>query len=147
MAMVIIAIAAAAIMGALTTSLAESAQHRSLSVDETLVKSYLETAKNVIELQPSPQFTPCAPNNASYDSAVMSAFGSTNVPSGYNVAITKIQYWTCSGFGPLSGCSSNSFPNAGIQQITVTASNSSSAMSLTTIVRDPCYETSSSRTC
>lgn len=146
MAMVIIAFAAVAILGALTTSLAESAQHRSLAVDETLVKSYLETAKNVIELQSSPKFAPCAPNTT-YDPMVMSAFGSSNVPQGYSIKITQVQYWNGSGFGPMSGCQPTNFPNAGIQQITATASNSQSAMSLTTIVRDPCYETSSSRTC
>jgi type II secretory pathway pseudopilin PulG len=141
-ALVIIAFAVVAILGALTTSITNSAEHRSLSVDETLVKSYLETAKKVIELQPSPVFLPCQSASA-YDSSVMAAFGSGNVPSGYSVAITDVEYWNSSTSSfSAPPCTPNN-RDEGTQLVTATAWNNSSSMNLSTIVRDPCYESAS----
>jgi len=146
-ATVIIAFAATAILSALTTSIANSAEHRSLSVDETLVKSYLETTKEVLEAQSSPAFSPNCPMASSYESnATLVAWRSANVPNGYTVEIESVQYWNGSGF--VSGCTLNSYPNDGIQLITVRASNNSTSTTLSTAVRDPCYEdvTHSTRT-
>ncbi len=60
-AVVIISLAAVALLGTLTTSLAASGEHRSLSVDDNLLKSLAESAKQSVELDPSsPQFSVCA---------------------------------------------------------------------------------------
>lgn len=65
-AMVIIGLTVSALLGALVTSLAGAADHRSFATLDSLVKSFAETAKYQIQLQPNtstsaPLFTNCSP--------------------------------------------------------------------------------------
>lgn len=53
-AVVIIALCAVAILGALTTTLSSSGEHRSLAADETILTSFAEQVKEVVELGTSP---------------------------------------------------------------------------------------------
>ena len=149
---VIISIAAAALLGTLTTSLAASGEHRSLSVDDNLLKSLAETAKHSIELDPaSPQFAVCA---GSYTVPFTLPSSDTGYSiAGYNgtnaVTITSnalplsgsqygIEYLNGTTFQPTS-CN-NTSPNNGAQLITleVTAPNQITQF-LSFIVRNPKY--------
>ena len=57
-ALVILSISTVAILGALTTTLSSTGEHRSLAADDTLLTAIAEQVKNVVELQPSPPAWP-----------------------------------------------------------------------------------------
>src|ERR1700730_2918378 len=59
-AVVIIAIAASALLGALVTSISGSRSQRSLAVDDAVLKSFAEATKAQVELQSSSLYAPCA---------------------------------------------------------------------------------------
>jgi len=55
-ALVILSIAIVAILGALTTTLSSSGEHRYLAADDTLISAMAEQVKNVVELQENPNW-------------------------------------------------------------------------------------------
>jgi type II secretory pathway pseudopilin PulG len=120
-AVVIIALAASALLGALLTSITSSESHRSLSVDDTVLKSFAEAAKEQIEFGSSPLYTQCA--------AGYTLSSPPPVPAGYTVSVTSIQ---------LFGCPAK---DLGYQLITATAANAADHVSqqLQFIVRNPSY--------
>jgi type II secretory pathway pseudopilin PulG len=132
-AIVVIGIAVTAILGALLTSITASTQHRGLAVEDTLLRSYAEQAKQQIEL-------PAPASSALYQPSCQASYvvnwppvGLT-VPAGYNVTITGIQYWTAAGFVDSSACQSDT----GLQLITLTASGPSGlTQQLSFVVRNP----------
>jgi type II secretory pathway pseudopilin PulG len=127
-AVVIIALAATALLGALLTSITSSVSHRSLAVDDSVLRSFAEAAKEQIELQSNPLYVHCP---ASY------SISSSAPPSGYSVpAITQVQYWNGAAFQ--SGCPPK---DLGIQLITATETHSNDHVSqeLQFVVRNPSY--------
>jgi type II secretory pathway pseudopilin PulG len=127
MAIVIIALAASALLGALLTSVTGSVEHRSLSVDDTVLKGFAEAAKEQIELQSTPLYAPCASNYL---------ITPPTFPTGYSATITAIQYWNISAFQ--ASCPST---DRGAQLITAKAVNSANGVSqtLSFVVRNPGY--------
>jgi type II secretory pathway pseudopilin PulG len=127
-ALVIIALSVSALLGALITAVATSGEHRSLSVEDTLLRSYAETAEYQIQVQstPVPLFTQCA---SSYPVTYSMPPGS----AGYSVSITGIQYWNGSGFD--SSCGAND--KKGVQLITVSSTGPGATQTLSFVVRDP----------
>ena len=141
-AVVIMALTAVALLGALTTAISASVEHRSLAVDDNLLRSFAETAKQQIELDPSsPQhFTPQATSYAvAY--TVPPEDQPPTVPSpGYTIKITGIAYWS-SAAQQFQSTYVNSRPDKGIQLITVTAmAPNQVTKSLSFVVRDTTYE-------
>jgi len=156
-AVVIISLAAVALLGTLTTSIASSVEHRSLSVDDTLLRSFAETVKQSIELDPSgAKFSPCA---SSYSIPIPS--NEVPLPAGYTVSGFQagppallqlssnglsngqfgIQYWNGSAFQSMSsgGCV-NTSPDNGIQLITIVATAPNQVtQTLSFVVRNPGY--------
>jgi len=118
---VIIALAASALLGALLTSITASESHRSLSVDDTVLKSFAELAKEQIEVQSSLSYAPCA---TSYTLSP-----APPVPSGYTVSVTSIKLFGCPG------------KDLGYQLLTATATNTTDKVSqqLSFVVRNPNY--------
>jgi hypothetical protein len=97
-AVVIIALTAASLLGALATTLTSSGEHRSLANIDTILRSYAEDAKYAIELSSTPWFSPCAavvtsPQSlTTYNGHTIPA--PAGVPSGWNPPyIVGIQYW------------------------------------------------------
>jgi type II secretory pathway pseudopilin PulG len=95
-ALVIMSLAVVALLGGLVSSITSSAEHRSLSTIDTVLKSYAETAKYDIELQPSPWYLDCASVTSSTSTykgvtgpQVISA---PSLPAGWSTSLT-IQYW------------------------------------------------------
>jgi type II secretory pathway pseudopilin PulG len=155
-AVVIISITVVALLGALMTSITGSAEHRSIAAIDSILKSYAETAKYQIELQPvtstsAPLFVDCP--NAGPSSAVLTAYQNGvkwaappgyGSGSGYAVTITQVQPWnkvtnnwdaTCPSGGP------NNDVN-GLQLLTFQAiapNNISDKMQM--VVRNPDYPT------
>lgn len=106
---VIIAVTAVAMLGALVTAITASGEHRSLADLDTVVKSAAESAKYDIQLQPSgPWFTDCASVTADAyvepGGTTHALFSSISLPAGYSVVVTGIQYWnsTTGKFEPSS---------------------------------------------
>lgn len=136
---VILAFCVTAIMGALTTTLASSGEHRSLAADETLLNSMAEQIKDVVELQSSPNW----PGGSSGDcpsGTLLAWYQSTNnVPlpstltstgSNYPLTLTNAPYvgytinltpavWTNAGAWS-STCPSGTV--TGIQKVTIKVS-------------------------
>ena len=161
-AIVIIAIAASAILGALTTSITSSTEHRNLSLDDTLLKSFSENVKYQIELQSKTASTPyyedcnAASNTPAkvltdykklvpgWSAPYPPAFA--GYPAGYAVMITDVQFWdTQTGSFDVSGAANGTCNNSnasGIEMITVTVTDPTGEhLSLATVVRNPDYGT------
>jgi type II secretory pathway pseudopilin PulG len=140
-AIVVIGIAVTAILGALLTSITASTQHRGLAVEDTLLRSYAEQAKQQIELQ-----TPTS--SALYQPSCQASYtvnwpppGFT-VPAGYDVKISNIKYWwsTSAGVAGEFVDSATCQSDTGRQLITLTASGPSGlTQQLSFVVRNPNY--------
>jgi type II secretory pathway pseudopilin PulG len=129
-ALVIIALSVSALIGALITAIETSGEHRSLSAEDTLLKSYAETAEYQIQTQstPAPLFTECA-------SSYPVVFAMPSGYPGYSVSISGIQYWNGSGFD--SSCGSTD--KTGVQLITVSSTGPGATQTLSFVVRNPSY--------
>ena len=99
-AMVILGITTAAILGAFASAISESARHRSLVVMNTMLRNYAETATSQIQFQKNPLYTACATSYA--------VTGLATPPSGYSLTLSSITYWNGTVFG--TTCSSASAP-------------------------------------
>lgn len=122
-ALAIVAIAGTALIGSLLTSITASSEHRSLAGDEAALKSYAETAQQLIQRQSSPLFTSCATTYA---------VPLPPVSTGYDVAITGIQYWNGSAFSTTCPATDT------VQLITITATSPTQvSSSLSFAVRRP----------
>ena len=97
-AIVVISLTVVALLGALVTALTSSAEHRSLSTIDTVLKSYAENAKFYIELSPAPWFVQCAPVATSPQSSTNYNGHSIPLPAGFPSGwsapyIVGVQYW------------------------------------------------------
>lgn len=125
-ALAVIGLTAAALLGAFATSISASAEHRRLATIDTVLTGFAETATYQIQLQPSPLFQVSCPS--SYTLAP-----SFTAPTGYTVAISSVQHWNGTSF---TSCTTGS--STGPQLITATASGpSGSSDSLSFVVADP----------
>jgi type II secretory pathway pseudopilin PulG len=114
LALVIISLAVVALLGALMTSLASSAEHRSLSDIDTVLKGYAENAKFNIELQQSPSYAPCASvTSSTYN---FKAITVPLLPNGWSTSsnapyIVGIQFWnnTTNAFDTTSTCQASDY--------------------------------------
>ena len=79
-AMTIIAISVAGLLGGLATDITSSGTHRGISTLDGIVRSFAEEARQVVELDPNGQFTPCSSTPPAYRmvSAPYPSFGSPN---------------------------------------------------------------------
>ncbi len=147
MAVVIISLSVVALMGALITSITSSGEQHSLVTLDTILKSYAETVKEQLQLQPqSLPVPPPSPQTfqnsctASYSITLPTSFV---LPAGFDApTISPVAF-----LNPISNaftdgsaaCASNG-DNTAIQQITVTdtaANNVSDTLSF--VVIDPHY--------
>jgi len=140
-AVVVIALCAVAILGALTTTLSSSGEHRSLAADDAILTSFAEQVKEVVELGSNPTWpgtsssdcpssgtltqwyqkvsdipvpSPFTTSGASYPLTL------TNVPfSGYKVSIPAT--YEVSGNSTMPGNSTTwcSTVTTGIQEVTL----------------------------
>jgi len=131
---VIVATAAAALIGALVTSASSSGEHRTLAQEEVALKSYADSAKQQIELVPpspsgqQPLYQTCAAI-ADYNTLTPPP-----VPPGITVDLTSIDYWGGSSFTPK--CNERNVVD--MQEITLTATAAGGErQTLTFIVRNP----------
>lgn len=127
-ALVIISIAVTGLMGALLTSITTSGEHRSLSVEDTMLRSYAEAYENQIQFQPSPVFQECATVSQYTHSLTPPA-----TPAGFTVNFT-IQYLNNNGSSFDSTCGPN---DTGAQLITLNAAGEGATQTLAFVVRNP----------
>ena len=132
---VIISIAFAALLGALVTSITGSTEHRALSVDDTLLKSVAESAKNQIEGNSgSPLFTSCAPSyTVNFTKPANDSQYSITGQSGNTLVLNSIKYWD--GTSSFAAACSASYQ---IQQVSVFVSGpNGGTQELSFVVRKP----------
>lgn len=133
-AIAVLSIAVAALLGALITSWGSSSEHRSLTTVDTVLRTFAEEAKYDIQLQSSPWYQDCATitsNPPAYSGHQLPAPG--NVPSGWSAPfIQSIAYWNPSGTFDAT-CQSGDY-----QVLTVAvAAPDGSAKTLTIGLRNP----------
>ena len=126
LAIVVLGLASVAIMLAFATSISGSAEHRSLTTFDTVLRSASEEAISQLQQQTASEFGTCP--------------GTYNVtfslPAGYTAAITQVQYWNGSNFGSVAS------PNPCVinapQLITITVTSSTgSVYSISVVVDGP----------
>jgi type II secretory pathway pseudopilin PulG len=130
-ALVIISIAVTGLMGALITSITTSGEHRSLTVEDTVLRSYAESYENQIQYQSSPDFRECWTEPQYQDVLV-----SPPTPPSYPMTVTfTVQYWNKNGSAFDDTCGPNDM--TGVQLITLRASGSGATQTLSFVVRNP----------
>jgi hypothetical protein len=126
LAIVVIGITAVGLLTGFATSISASAEHRSLATDDTILKSYVESATYQIQQQSNPLFQICA-------TTYSPTFTFPPGDSGYKVRIKSVSYWNGTAF--TSTCPSGS---TAPQQVTAFATGPShTSDSLNFIVVDP----------
>jgi type II secretory pathway pseudopilin PulG len=157
--LIIFGLISVALLGALMTSISSSSEHRYLSVDDTLVKSALETVAQNVQQQPSSSsaYVDCSASN--HPNAIvtqwMARFSLPTPPVNYRLVVSGLECWNPSlnsgvgGFDPNcqyvnlvstpGGCGINDA--AGLQRVTVTVTDPSGyALSLSTLVRNSSFQ-------
>jgi Tfp pilus assembly protein PilV len=150
-ALVVLGLAGVALIGAFTTVIGASAEHRTLSTSDVVLKDFAESATNEIQLQqgpaPYPLFAPCTvpagtATPATTTNTHISYAGSPlsyQPPVGFSVQITDTQYLYNNSTFQTSGCdSTQDWP----QLITAKATGPNGSASLSFVVADATYESS-----
>jgi hypothetical protein len=151
MAVVIISLSVVALMGALITSITSSGEEHSLVTLDTILKSYAETIKEQLQLQPLSMPAP-PPSPQTFQNSCAASYSIT-LPTGFVLPvgfdapqISSVAFWNPSShvFDSAAACTTNEAAavpdDTTIQQITVTdtaANNVSDQLSL--VVIDPHY--------
>jgi type II secretory pathway pseudopilin PulG len=129
-ALVIISIAVTGLLGALITSITTSGEHRSLSVEDTVLRSYAEAYENQIQFQSPPLFRECS-TASEYMAAGLK---SPTTPAQYNVSFT-VQYGNTTGSSFDQTCGASD--KTGVQLITLNAQGPGAIQTLAFVVRNP----------
>ncbi len=128
LAIVILGLASVAILLAFSTSISGSAEHRSLSTQDTVLRTAAEGVTSDFQQQSGSPYSSCAA-----DGAIL--IDSPSLLTGYT-ATTTVNYWNGTAFGPLNTgtCVADS-----PQMITITVSYDGGAPSppLNVVVNDP----------
>jgi len=141
LALIVLSLASVAVIVAFSTTISASAEHRSLTTFNTMIRSATEQATQQVQGNSAVPFNNCAP--LSYYQAGIGKVTFSPPPSGtnYTAAITNVSYWNGSaGFvsGPTAMALCNStYPNSP-QEITVTITdpNNSTSYSNSFVVDD-----------
>jgi hypothetical protein len=147
MALLVLGLAGVALIGAFTTVMGASSEHRTLSTNDVVLKDFAEAATYQIQLQqPTPLFLPCATlsgtaTNAApsmtYSSGASSHTISFTPPINYSVQVTQVQYlYNNTTFQTASCNSAQYWP----QLITAIATGPKGSASLSFVVSDPQHE-------
>lgn len=153
MALLVLGLAGVALIGAFTTVIGASSEHRTLSTNDVVLKDFAESATYQIQLQqPTPFFLPCATlsgtatnssPNMTYTNGATSHTIIFTPPMNYSVQVTQVQilfnnttFQTTTTF-PSSGCDSTQYWP---QLITATATGPKGSASLSFVVSDPLHE-------
>jgi prepilin-type N-terminal cleavage/methylation domain-containing protein len=146
-ALVVIGICAVALLGALTTTLSSSGEHRSLAAVNTVEMSLADQVKSAVQLQTSahwPSGTGSNPDCPSSGTLTQWYQNTSNVPipstftsvpyNGYSVTLTNAQYWDDSSNVWTSSCPASA---TGVQKVTVkvSAPNNGPTDTLDVVVR------------
>lgn len=127
---VIIAIAFSGLLGALVTAITGSTEHRGLAVDDTLLKSVAESAKNQIEQTSSSAgstFATCAssytikytpPTNATQYTINGQSYSQITSTTPATVTLNSIKYWSTTANDFTATCNPTQPP---IQLVTISA--------------------------
>jgi type II secretory pathway pseudopilin PulG len=134
LAVAIIGIAATALVGAVLTSITGSSEHRSLTVDNTLLNSYVQSVQNTVERQGDlGLFSGCAGPSDLPTPATDSNDASA---AGWTVTVTNIKYWPQGG-SAFTSCPGSS-ANIDLLLLTATATSTTHlSSSITFAVRNP----------
>jgi type II secretory pathway pseudopilin PulG len=90
LSMVVISLTAAAILGAFTTSMASSSEHKDLATLDAVLKSYVENATYQLGRQSPTAFVPCATLGSGGSAGL---YSSTTTQGNYSLSLTGIQFW------------------------------------------------------
>jgi type II secretory pathway pseudopilin PulG len=143
-AIAVIGITAAALLGGFSTSIAASADHKTLSSLDTVLKSFIETSTYQIQQQPivpdpsNPQGPPLSAPLFDASCPTPFPYSTLNlVQGGYTAKITGVQYLSTNPLTPTwGGCVANASPPQA-QLLTARASGNGVSASVSFVVADP----------
>lgn len=78
----IVGIGVVGLLGGLVTAITSTTAHRGLSVDDAILKSFIEAAKSEIQTGPTPQYANCMTNQAAAPATEYHLLGALNPTSG-----------------------------------------------------------------
>jgi type II secretory pathway pseudopilin PulG len=130
----VIAVTAVALVGAVLTAITGSSEHRSLSVDNAQLNSYVQSIQDTVERQGDQSiFTGCA---SASDLPQPEANGIDTSSSTWTIGITSIKYWAQGGSG-FTSCTGGG-TSMSLLLITATATSpTQQSSSITFAVRNP----------
>lgn len=129
LALIVLSLASVAVIGAFSTTIAASAEHRTLATFNTVLRSATEQAVSSIEGNTDTSFSPCA-TASYYQPGGLGAVNFSGIsPTGtnYSAEVTGVSYWNGTTFST-SGCV---VQNNAPQQITVTVTDNNNGRSYT----------------
>src|SRR6185312_17274429 len=118
-ALAVMGITAVALLTAFATSISASAVHRSLTTEDTVLKSYVETAVYQIQQQPQPLFKQCAIADTYNTGPNAVVYTPPASDSAFSVKISSVSYWTGTTF--VTGQANCDPTSTAPQQIVATA--------------------------
>jgi type II secretory pathway pseudopilin PulG len=147
-AMVIVAIAGTSVIGALASSLTSSTEHRNIAAIDTLLKSYAETVRYQVELEPAPAlYADCPSTGISTGANALTHYTSgltwtypAGYTSGYTVQVTKVEMWNSisnAWDNPAGAC-----PTAdanGLERLSLSATHGTVTDTMQIVVRNPAF--------
>lgn len=122
-------ITTAALLGGFTTSISASAEHRNLVNLDSVLKSYVETAVDQIELQSAYKFTACATTYTITYTA----------PTGYSASLGTIEYWQSNNTWGSTCSTSTTPPQQQLVMATATNTSNGTHESIQFAVSDPAF--------
>jgi type II secretory pathway pseudopilin PulG len=140
-ALVVISLTAAALLGAFTTSISASADYKNLANLDSVLKSFVEQATYQLEQQPqpptiSPQFVPCATVNPDGSGS----YSTITLTQGIYVAdLNAIEYWTGTMWSSDPTTCLNAPPSQELLTATATNTVNQSTESIQFAVSDPAF--------
>jgi hypothetical protein len=140
-ALVVISLTAAALLGAFTTSISASADYKNLANLDSVLKSFVEQATYQLEQQPqpptiSPQFVPCATVNPDGSGS----YSTITMTQGIYVAdLNAIEYWTGTTWSSDSATCVSAPPSQELLTATATNTVNQTTESIQFAVSDPAF--------
>jgi type II secretory pathway pseudopilin PulG len=122
LALIVLSLTSVAVIVAFTTTISASAEHRSLTTFNTMIRTATEQATQQVQGNSAVPFNNCAPLSYYQSGIGMVTFSPPPSGTNYTAAITNVAYWTGSGFtsgGVAQATCATYYPNSP-QEITVT---------------------------
>jgi type II secretory pathway pseudopilin PulG len=130
LAIVILGLASVSILLAFATTISGSAEHRSLTTMDTVLRTAAEDALTLSQQGTTAQFETCPTSD------VPTSLPANSLPTGYGAQISQPQYWSSTASNFTGSCVAGTTNSPQLVQITVTSPTGTTG-SISFVVNDP----------